>query len=96
VDRYPPNISNATIKQVKSSDKAVAAIADLILAATQKRQRFRTLDYLKVLKSLVKNLPEDNDLSEETIAKLFEIYKYFVLSGREDIQWCVSSIIFYY
>jgi len=82
-----------TIKQVESSDKTIAAIADLILAAIQKKQRFRTLDCLKVLKSLVKNLPESNDLSEETTAKLFEIYKYFILSERENIQWCVSSII---
>jgi len=82
-----------TLKQVESSDKAVSAITDLILAAIQKRQRFRTLDCLKVLKSLVKNLPEDNDLSEETIAKLFKIYKHFILLGRDDIKWCVSSII---
>ena len=81
------------IKQVESSDKAVAAITDLILAAIQRRQRFRTLDCLKVLKSLVKNLSEGNDLPKETTAKLFEIYKHFILTGRDDIKWCVSSII---
>jgi hypothetical protein len=46
------------------------------------------------LKSLVKKLPEDNNLSEETIAKLFEIYKHFIFSEKEDnIKWCVSCII---
>ncbi|MBD1860955.1 MULTISPECIES: hypothetical protein [Trichocoleus] len=82
-----------TLKKVKSSDKAVECITDIILAAIRKTQRFRTLDCLKVLRSLVKNIPEDNELSERTVAKLFEVYKHFVFSHREDVQWCVSSII---
>lgn len=58
------------IKQIEGSNKTVAAIADLILEAIQKKQRFRKLDCLKVLKTLVKNFSKDNDLSEQTIAKL--------------------------
>lgn len=81
------------LKQVKSSGKAVGFITDLILTAIQNKHRFRTLDCLKVLRSLIKNLPEENELSEETVAKLFEIYKHFIFSGREDVQWCISSVI---
>lgn len=81
------------LKQVKNSDQFVECVADLILTAVQKTQRFRTLDCLKVLRTLIKNLPENYELPERTTTKLFEIYKHFIFSGKEDVQWCVSSIL---
>jgi hypothetical protein len=82
-----------TLKEIKSSSKAVALIADMILTAIQKKLRFRTLDCLKVLRNLIKQLPENHELTEETLTQLFEIYKHFIFSDRKEIHWCVSSII---
>ncbi len=82
-----------TLKQIDSSSAVILLVTDLVLRAIQNKTRFRTLDCLKVLRSLIKQLPKNDDLSEDTLIKLFEIYKHFVFSEREDVQWCVSSII---
>ena len=81
------------LKQIKSQEKFVVLAADLILIAIQNKQRFRKLECLKILQKLIRNLPQEEDLLEKTVGKLFEIYKYFILPEKEDIQWCVSSII---
>lgn len=81
------------LKQIKSQEKFIILTADLILIAIHNKQRFRKFECLKILQNLVKKFPQENNLLEETVDKLFEIYKYFILSEKESIQWCVSSII---
>jgi hypothetical protein len=82
-----------TLKQVRDNPQAISLISDLILIAIHNKLRFRKLDCLKVLKILIKNLSDADELKEDIVVKLFEIYKYFIFSDRDSIQWCVSSII---
>lgn len=83
----------SVLKRIKSSDTIIAHIARLFLKAIRERRRFRTLDCLKVLRSLVKGLPVDTALQAGTISALFEIYKHFIFSGKDEVEWCVSAMI---
>lgn len=80
------------LKKIVCSDYPINHIADYILDALKKRKRFRQYDCLKVLRAIIKNKGKDN-LSPITITKLFYLYQHYIFDERQEIQWCVSSLL---
>ena len=65
----------------------------IVLAAVEGKKRFRQLDCLKVLKRIIKSRFSDIPLSPEITDKLFAIYKNYIFSSNEEIQWAVSVFL---
>lgn len=80
------------LRDIPSSEFAVDYLASIVIEAIESNQRFRTYDCLKVIRSVVRNKKQAR-LSTRTTHKLFKIYKKFVFSEREEIQWCVSAFL---
>lgn len=80
------------LKTFRASDRIISHVAGIIVAAIDQGLRMRTLDCLKVLRSLAKS-SDPSDLKPSTIKKLFKIYQVFIFRENEDIQWCVSAIL---
>lgn len=81
------------LRQLPGTNDTVSHIGRIILEAVKARKRIRTLDCLKVLRSFVHNPISDETLSPTTVHVLFEIYKHYIFSQNEELQWCVSSIV---
>lgn len=81
------------LKQFSGSNDTVSHIANIILAAIRAQDRMRTMDCLKILRGLVRNTTPEEALGPATVHVLFEIYKHYVFDVREELQWCVSSIV---
>jgi hypothetical protein len=47
---------------------------------------------LKVLRAIIKN-KDNGKLSSSTITKLFNLYQHYIFDEREEVQWCVSSLL---
>lgn len=76
------------------SNEIISYIANIIVGAIEAGERMRTLDCLKVLKSLVKqNATSELELQSDTIDKLFRIYQEFIFRDNEEVQWCVSVFL---
>ncbi len=80
------------LRELPYEDWIVNKVGSIILSAIRNKKRFRQLPCLKVLRSIVKN-NYSPPLSRNTISILYEIYKQYIFSGKEDYEWCVSSLI---
>ena len=68
----------ALLKQQTGTDTIISHIAQVIINGIDRGHRMRTLDCLKVLRSLTRNMGS-SVLSKDTLDELFQIYKKFVL-----------------
>jgi len=82
----------AMLKQQPGTDTIISHIAQIIIDSIDSGHRMRTLDCLKVLRSLTRDMGSTS-LSNDTVEKLFRIYKKFVFSQNDTVKWCVSVII---
>jgi len=80
------------LKTFVGTEQIISHIARIIVGAIRDKRRMRTLDCLRVLRSLVKSGRSTN-LEPETIGDLFRIYQEFIFRDNEDVQWCVSAIL---
>jgi hypothetical protein len=81
------------IRELKCSDFVVNYLSEILLDALETSKRFRQLECLKILKYIIKYQNNGNDISSDTISKLFKLYKHYIFSKNDDIQWCVSVFI---
>ena len=82
----------AMLKQQPGTDTIISHIAQVIINGIDSGHRMRTLDCLKVLRSLTRTMGSAS-ISNDTVEKLFQIYKKFVFSQNDTVKWCVSVII---
>lgn len=82
----------AMLKQQLGTDTIISHVARVIINGIDNGHRMRTLDCLKVLRSLTRSAGSAS-LSHDTIEKLFRIYQKFVFSQNDDVKWCVSAIV---
>ena len=80
------------LRDIPGSDFAVDYLASTVLEALKSKQRLRTYDCLKVIRSIIRNR-NTKQLSTKITHKLFNLYQIFVFSEREEIQWCVSVFL---
>lgn len=101
-ERYVPKIIYSTqdiykykslLKGINYNDFILGYLTDIILNDIAKKRRFRKYDCLKVIRAIVKSKGSNEIISKEVIFKLFKIYKEFINSENEEIQWCVSAIV---
>jgi hypothetical protein len=85
--------NRSVLKRLPGTDGTVSHIANIILAAVRARGRMRTLDCLKVLRSLIRNTTSGEAFRPATVHVLFEIYKHYIFDGSEELQWCISAIV---
>lgn len=85
-------IQRFLLRDIPGSDFAVDYLASIVLEALKSKQRIRTYDCLKVIRSIVRNR-NTKQLSTKITHKLFNLYQIFVFSEREEIQWCVSAFL---
>jgi hypothetical protein len=80
------------LKDLPYEEWIVRRIAEIITDSIDKKKRFRQLDCLKVMRSLVKdkNFPP---LSKETTSLLFRIYQHYIFCGKDSYEWCASTLL---
>jgi hypothetical protein len=84
--------NRSVLKALEPTDRLVSLIADIILVALTNGQRMRTIECLRVLRSLTKRI-DTMLMQPETIDKLFRIYQKFILHPNKTVGWCVSTIL---
>ncbi|MEM5777815.1 MAG: hypothetical protein QXJ06_05245 [Candidatus Aenigmatarchaeota archaeon] len=101
-DKYLPKFVLSTrdiynnrhiLKFIKYNAKALNYLLDLILEDHTKRKRFRKLDCLKVIRSIIRNRDSKKSMKRAIISKLFDVYKEFIFDKNEELKWCVSTFI---
>lgn len=80
------------LKEFNGTDQIISHLAQIIIQEIKIKGRMRTLDCLKVLRALTKQI-DPSDLLPSTIQQLFKIYKNFIFRNNEEVQWCVSAIL---
>lgn len=80
------------LKTFIGTDRIVSHIARIMVEAIDDGVRLRTLDCIKVLRSLVKSA-QPTALRPHTIDMLFRIYQQFIFRDNENVQWGVSVIL---
>lgn len=81
------------LKQLILSSFSINYLLDILIEAVKTRARFRTLDCLKVLRSVLKNNPFNVTLDGSTSSKLFYLFKMFVFHKNEHIRACANMLI---
>ncbi|ALL71664.1 hypothetical protein K788_00036910 (plasmid) [Paraburkholderia caribensis MBA4] len=81
------------LRQLPCTDFVICTLSDCLIDAIESGKRFRTFDCLKVIKHIVKYGARPHELSSKTIDRLFFLYRNFIFSSREEVQWCVSVFV---
>src|SRR5271157_753540 len=81
------------LKQLLLSEYALNHLLDIVIDAIQNKERFRTLDCMKVIKAILKNNPFDLELSNKTVKKLFYLFQIFIFHKNEQLNACVNLFI---
>jgi hypothetical protein len=81
------------LKQLLLSESTINYLMDIIIEAINNKSRFRTLDCLKVLRTILRNNPFETELSESTIKKIFFLHQTFILHKNEEVRACANSLV---
>jgi hypothetical protein len=65
----------------------------LIAEDLRTNKRFKKYECLKVLKRVLKNRKSVRKSDSSIVEDLFDLYKEFIFSKNEEVQWCVSTFI---
>lgn len=85
--------NRAFVRLAPCTDFVVGYLAQLIVEATEEGRRFRKYECLRNIRQIVRNAREMTELSPSTMELLFRLYKHYIFSDREEIQWCVSTYL---
>lgn len=83
----------SVLKSLPCTDEIVTYLANIILEAISAQKRFRKVECLKVLRSIVRNSQGVPHFESTTIRLLFRIYQNLIFDLPEDGQWAVSVLI---
>ena len=81
------------LRDMPFDNATIDYLSTIIIQTFNNKKRFRVYDCLKVLRAIIKSRQSHDQLSEQIILKLFEIYKQYIFSNNELTQWCVSTLI---
>ncbi len=81
------------LKQLLLSESTINYLMDIIIESVINKSKFRTLDCLKILRTILRNDPFEIELSESTIKKLFFLHQTFILHKNEDVRACANSFV---
>jgi len=81
------------LKCLPCTDETVSYLANIILGAISARKRFRKVECLKVLRSIIKYSQGVPHFESATIRLLFRIYMNLIFDLSEDGQWAASILI---
>jgi hypothetical protein len=81
------------IRDAKCTVDDLRRLLDLVIAAFDQRRRFRQLDCLKVLKRIIRGWPPGDKFPADITDQLFRLYKHYIFSANEDVQWAVSVML---
>jgi hypothetical protein len=81
------------IRDAKCTVDDLRRLLDLVIAALDQRRRFRQLDCLKVLKRIILRWPPCHRFPPDITDRLFRLYKHYIFSANEDVQWAVSVML---
>jgi len=86
-------LHSSFLKSLPYSEYTLSYLLNIIIETLKKNVRFRTLDCLKVIKILIKKRPDDVEIDNETVNKLFFLYKRYIFHNNIEVQWSVSVFI---
>lgn len=81
------------LKEVLFDDKSIDYIVQIIVDDLYENRRFRRVECLKVLKTIIRNRSSQATFSKGLIEKLFYLYQTYIFTSNEEIQWVVSTFI---
>lgn len=81
------------LKSTSLDDSSIEFLVDLVVDKLKENRRFQRVASLKVLKQIIKNRDPEEYFHKSLTSKLFYLYKRFILSGSDEIQWAVSVFI---
>ncbi len=74
-------------------ESSLEYLVDLMVDNVQKNRRFKRVASIKVLKQLIKKCDRKENFQTSLARKLFYLYRHFIFSDNEAIQWAVSIFI---
>lgn len=81
------------LKSVSFPDKSIIYIVDIIRDALQENKRFRRAECLKVLRQVMKNKASQEPVGDELSAKLFDLFRQFILTGSEEMKLAINACL---
>lgn len=81
------------LKSIKFNNAALDHLLNIVLRDIREKKRFRRIECLKVIRSIIKRRGSSQLIEAAVLRKLFSLYKTFVFDNREKILWCISSFI---
>jgi hypothetical protein len=85
--------NRAFLKNLPYCDYTIAYLANFLVSAIEKGERFRQLDCLKIIRSIIRQRCDDTRLGRTTTSLLFSLYRNYIFHHNEEVQWCVSTLI---
>ena len=85
--------NRASLKEISFDDDSMKYLTNLIAEDIRTNKRFKKYECLKVLKRVLKNRKSVRKLDSSIVEDLFDLYKEFIFSKNEEVQWCVSTFI---
>lgn len=83
----------SALKLLPCKDETINYLAKVILNAIESHQRFRKVECLKVLRTIIRNSDVIPNLESISVRLLFQVYKNLILTVSEEGQWAASVLI---
>ena len=81
------------IRLAPCTDFVLGYIAQMLVDVTEKGLRFRKYECLRNIRQIIRGHAEPVNLSPNIVDLLFQLYRHYIYSEKEDIQWCVSTYL---
>jgi hypothetical protein len=81
------------LKRMAVSEYSLNYLLDILIPAVEGNVRFRRLDCLKVIKTILRNNPFGLELSDHTTNRLFYLYRIFISHKNDEVRRCVNDFV---
>lgn len=80
------------LREAPATDGVISHLGAMILGGLNTKKKFRRMDCIKLLRSIIRNNPFSH-FAPETTDFLFGIYKELILDSKEEDQWRLSVLL---
>ncbi|AET59453.1 hypothetical protein HPL003_13510 [Paenibacillus terrae HPL-003] len=81
------------LRNTSLDNQSIEYLVQIIVSYMKDNQRFRRVECMKILKRIIKNRSSNEFFESSLINGLFYLYKCYIFTGSDEIQWAVSVFI---
>ena len=98
LDKYVTTVRDvyehrSALKRIACDDHVLRRVLHILVHANQSGVRYRTLDCLAVVRSILRSKNEPCVVDSEVIETLFYLFQRFIFHRNEEVQSCVNSFL---